>query len=76
MIVTQKITTLAFQLHDGKAAEAQTQTHTYALILNISFTTTEAIVLPSNDGNLLSCFSGMCKKSEQLTAEQKLVAIA
>lgn len=32
MIVTQKITTLAFQLHDGKAAE--THTHTHTLMLN------------------------------------------
>ncbi|CAF99988.1 unnamed protein product [Tetraodon nigroviridis] len=33
MIVTQKITTLAFQLHDGKAAERRTHTHTHTRAL-------------------------------------------
>lgn len=56
MIVTQKITTLAFQLHDGESLSLQ---------------------LLNEGKNKINClvFSGMCKKSDQLTPEQKLLAI-
>lgn len=60
MIVTQKITALAFQLHDGESLSLQ--------LLN-----------EGNSSKKIAAyclvFSGMCKKPDQLTPEQKLLAI-
>lgn len=67
MIVTQKVTTLAFQLHDGKADPNAFSTPTLTLfalrIVQIMLT------------YFFFFFSGMCKNSEELTKEQKLLAI-
>lgn len=77
MIVTQKITTLAFQLHDGKAEEVTyTYTHTdFNSKGSIHNSWTLKLKQQMTHHDFMSCFSGMCKKPEQLTPEQKLLAI-
>lgn len=69
MVITQKITSLAFEIHDGKNQF-------------VSSRSSEAVTVSLAQGgsgwsfhSVWVCFSGMARKEEHLTPGQKILAI-
>ena len=80
MIITQKTTMLAFQVHDGKECPGDRKGSSSSFSYNILWVCLCSfdVWVEKNDISLIPTsprFPGMCKKREDLTANQRLHAV-